>query len=81
MTINHFDEPIKNKQKVYEKVVKMSQNSDYTNGNSLDYSTDYIGIVLSRQTDTNIPSQMNFIEKLEKVDEVSMLFYQIQFLV
>ena len=81
MTINHFDEPIKNKQKVYEKVVKMSQNNDYTNGNSLDYSIDYIGIVLSRQTGTNIPSQMNFIEKLEKVDEVSMLFYQMQFLV
>lgn len=66
---------------MYEKVVKMSQNNDYTNGNSLDYSIDYIGIVLSRQTDTNIPSQMNFIEKLEKVDEVSMLFYQMQFLV
>lgn len=66
---------------MYEKVVKMSQNNDYTNGNSLDYSIDYIGIVLSRQTGTNIPSQMNFIEKLEKVDEVSMLFYQIQFLV
>ena len=81
MTINHFDETIKNKQKVYEKVVKMSQNNDYTNGNSLDYSIDYIGIVLSRQTGTNIPSQMNFIEKLEKVDEVSMLFYQMQFLV
>lgn len=66
---------------MYEKVVKMSQNNDYTNGNSLDYSIDYIGIVLSRQTGTNIPSQMNFIEKLEKVDEVSMLFYQMQFLV
>lgn len=66
---------------MYEKVVKMSQNNDYTNGNSLDYSIDYTGIVLSRQTGTNIPSQMNFIEKLEKVDEVSMLFYQMQFLV
>lgn len=55
---------------MYEKVVKMSQNNDYTNGNSLDYSLDYTGIVLSRQSDTNIPSQMNFIERLEEVDEV-----------
>ena len=33
-----FDQPVKNKQKPYEKLVKMSRNDDYTKGNLLDYS-------------------------------------------
>ena len=32
-----FDYPVKNKQKPYEKVIKMSRNKDYTTGNLLDY--------------------------------------------
>ena len=31
-------QPIKRKQGVYEKLVEMSRNNDYTNGNLLDYS-------------------------------------------
>ena len=32
-----FDQPIKNKQEAYEKLVEMSRNDDYTTGNLLDY--------------------------------------------
>ena len=32
-----FDQPVKNKQEVYEKLIKMSRNDDYTTGNLMDY--------------------------------------------
>ena len=32
-----FDQPVKNKQEAYEKLVEMSRNNDYTTGNFLDY--------------------------------------------
>ena len=32
-----FDQPVKNKQ-VYEKLIEMSRNDDYTTGNVLDFS-------------------------------------------
>ena len=32
-----FDQPVKNKQEVYEELIEMSRNDDYTTGNSLDY--------------------------------------------
>ena len=32
-----FDQPVKNKQEVYEKLIKMSKNDDHTTGNLLDY--------------------------------------------
>ena len=32
-----FDQPVKNKPEVYEKLVEMSRNSDYRTGNLLDY--------------------------------------------
>ena len=54
-----FHQPVKNKQ-VYEKLIEMSRNDDYTTGNLLGflYHQNYyklIGIDLSRQTNTNIP--------------------------
>ena len=57
----------------------MSKNDFYTTGNLLDFSyhQNYyklIGTNLSRQTNTNIPQQSNFIEKLEKDDGARMLF-------
>ena len=57
----------------------MSKNDFYTTGNLLDFSyhQNYyklIGTNLSRQTNTNIPQQSNFIEKLEKDDRARMLF-------
>ena len=32
-----FDQPVKNKQEVYQKLVKMSRNNEYTTENLLDY--------------------------------------------
>ena len=33
-----FDQPVKNKQETYKKLIEMSRNDDYTTGNLLDYS-------------------------------------------
>ena len=66
-----FDQPVKNKQEAYEKLIEMSRNDDYTTGHLLDYLYHQkyykrIGIDLSRQTNTNIPQQIDFTGKLEK---------------
>ena len=38
MTVkDFFDQPVKNKHGAYEKILKMSRNSDYTTRNLLDY--------------------------------------------
>ena len=57
----------------------MSKNDDYTTGNLLyfSYHQNYyilIGIDLSRQTNTNIPQQINFTGKLEEDDGATMFF-------
>ena len=57
----------------------MSRNDDYTKINLLDfsYSQNYyklIGIDLSRQTNTNIPQQINFTGKLAEDDAATMFF-------
>ena len=62
-----FDQPVKNKQEVYEKLIEMSKNDDYTAGNLLDYFYHkkyykLIGIDLSRQTNTSILQQINFVK-------------------
>ena len=61
-----FDQPVRNKQE--EKLVEMSRNNDYTTGNLLDK---LIGISLG-QTNMNISQQINFVEKLEMDDGVTM---------
>ena len=33
-----FDLPVKNKEEAYEKIIDMSNNNDYTNGNLLDFA-------------------------------------------
>ena len=50
-----FDQPVKNKQEAYEKLVEMSRSNDYAAENLLDYlhhqkCYKLIGIDLSRQT-------------------------------
>ena len=55
-----LDQPVRNKQEAYEKLVKMSINDDYTTGNLLYYLYDQkyyklIDIDLSRQTNTKCP--------------------------
>ena len=74
-----FDQPVKNKQEAYEKPIEMSRNDDYTTGNLLDFSyhQNYyklIDIDLSRQTNTSIPQQINFVGKLEEDDGATMFF-------
>ena len=67
----------KNKQEEYEKRIEMSRNYDYTTWNLLDYLYhqkyyELIGIDLSRQKNMNIPQEINFVEKLEEDDGVTM---------
>ena len=74
-----FGQPIKNKQEAYEKHVEMSRNDDYTAGNLLDYSyhQNYYkvkSIDLSRQANTKISQQINFIGKLEEEGGATMFF-------
>ena len=57
----------------------MSRDNDYTKGNLLDYLHHQkyyklIAIDLSRQTNTSILPQINFAEKLEEDDSVTMFF-------
>ena len=57
----------------------MSRNNDYTTGNLLEYFYHQkyyklISIDLSRQTNTSIPQQINFVGKLEEDDSAIMLF-------
>ena len=74
-----FDRPVKSKQETYEKLIEISRNDDYTIKNLLDYLYHQkyyklIGIDLSRQTNTNIPQQINFVGKLEEDDGGTMFF-------
>ena len=74
-----FNQPVKNKKKVYEKLTEMSRNDNYTTGNLLDYLYHQkyyklIGTDLSRQTNTSIPQQINFVEKLEEDDGATTIF-------
>ena len=57
----------------------MSKNDDYTTGNLLDYLYHQkyyklIGLDLSRQTNTNIPQQINFVGKFEEGDDAKVFF-------
>ena len=57
----------------------MKRNYDYTTGNLLDFSyhQNYyklIGIDLSRQKNTNILQQINFVGQLEEDDSATMFF-------
>ena len=74
-----FDLQVKNKQDAYEKRVEMPRNNDYTTGNLLDYLyhekyCKFIVIDLSRETNTSIPQQINFVVKLEQDDGATMFF-------
>ena len=75
-----FDLPVKNEEEIYEKIIKMNNNNDYTTDNLLDFAyfiENYkqIGIDLSKQTRLKDPQQIDFIGKLENQDlEVTMFF-------
>ena len=74
-----FAQPVNNKQKAYEKLIKIPRNNNYAAGNLLDFSYHQsyykcIGINLSRPTNTKIPRQISFTGKLEKDDSATMFF-------
>ena len=63
--------------------MEMSRNNDYTTENLLDYLYHQkyyklIGIDLSRQTNTSIPQQINFIGKLEEDDGATMFSFRLK---
>ena len=74
-----FDLSVKNEEKVYEKIIEMSNNNDYTTGNLLDFA-DYkknynlIAIDLSKQTKLKDAQQINFIGKLLRNTGATMFF-------
>ena len=76
-----FEVPVKNKDKIYEKIIEMSKTSGYTTGNLLDYEYFWkhyklIAIDLSRQIELEKPDlqqKINFIGKLEE-DEATLFF-------
>ena len=73
-----FDQPVKNKQESYEKLIEMSRSDDYTIGNLLDFSyhQNYYKLIdLSRQTNTNMPQQINFSWKLEQDNGLRIFFF------
>ena len=77
-----FDLSVKNEEayeEAYEKIIGMSNNSDYTTGNLLDYAYfkkhyKLIAIDLSKQTKLKDPQQINFIGKLLRNTGATMFF-------
>ena len=74
-----FDLPVKTEEEAFEKVIEMSNNNDYTTGNSLDfayYRENYrlIATELSKQTKINDPQQINFIGKVENENNGVTIF-------
>ena len=71
--------PVKNEEKAYEKIIEMSNNSDYTTGNLSDFGyfrKDYklIAIDLSMQTKLKDLQQISFIGKLLNTRGATMFF-------
>ena len=65
--------PVKNEEEAYEKIIDMSNNSDFPSSDLLDFGyfkkkkSTLIAIDLSKQTKLRDPQQIKFIGKLEKV--------------
>ena len=67
-----FDQLVKNKQVALEKLLPMSRNDDWTTRNLLDFSYHqnyykFVGIDSSRQTNTSISQQINFVKKIRRI--------------
>ena len=74
-----FDLPVKNDEEAYEKIIDLSNNSDYTTGNLLDYAyykkhIKSIAIGLSKQTKLKDPQQISFIGQLLRNTGATMFF-------
>ena len=69
-----FKIPVKIKEEVYEQIIEMRKNNDYTTGNLLDYEYfkdryKLIALDLSKQIELenpNLKQQINFIGRLQK---------------
>ena len=77
-----FDVPIKNKEQIYENIIEISKNNDYTTVNLLScdqFSKHYqlIAITLTTKIELENPDlkqQINFIAKLAQANGVPMFF-------
>ena len=74
-----FDLPVKDYEEANEKIIDLSNNTDYTTGNLLDYAYykkhyKLTAIDLSKQTKLKDPQQINFIGKLLKNTGTTMFF-------
>ena len=74
-----FDLPGENDEEAYEKIIDMSNNSDYTTGNLLDYAYykkhyRLISTDLSKEIKLKDPQQINFIGKLLRNTGATMFF-------
>ena len=74
-----FYRSVKRKQEAYDKIIEMSKNDDYKTGNLLGYlyHQKYFKLIdryFSRQTNTSISQQINFVGKLEQGDSAKMFF-------
>ena len=80
-----FYTPIKNKEDIYEQIIEVGRNNDYTTGNLLDYEyfskhRRLIAKDLSKQIELENPDleqQINFIERLDR-DEGETMFFTIE---
>ena len=76
-----LDLSVKNDEEAYEKIIDMSNNSDYTTGNLLDYAYykkhyRLIAIDLSKQTKLKDPQQISMFFMIEKSEETTFNFSQ-----
>ena len=74
-----FDLPAKNDEEAYEKIIELSNNSDYTTDNLLDYAYykkhyKLIAVDLSKQNKLKDPQQITFIGKLLRNTGATMFF-------
>ena len=70
-----FEQPIKNEEEAYEKIVEMSRKNDYSIGNFHQIYYKLLATDLTRQTNRSIPQKIHFAGKLEKNNGATMFFY------
>ena len=71
-----FVPPVENKQEAYENLLEMSRNDDYTTRKLIDHLYyKRIVIDLSRERNTSIPKQINFVGELEEDNGATNAFY------
>ena len=71
--------PLKNEEEAYKKIIKMSNNNDYTTGNLLDFGCfkrnyKLIATDLSKQTKLKDLQQIGFIGRLLNTSGATMFF-------